>query len=304
MTDDIRKMIERFQVLLAHWGYKSTYSQQGEGLRLSLKGGGRKGEVFFSSENPWRLQLEGFSEKDRLLIEGIHQLLTGYHIYVDGSSMQGQVGYGFLVIKDGELVKEEGGSVTGRISTASHQVGGELWAVQRALTWCQKQGVRAVTIYCDLEAIIYWATGVYQARIPLTQNFKAFLDSCGIEITWRKVEAHSGEPFNERVDVLAKEGAGVGEESVAVDDLSLLEEVSREFSSYLQERGFQVEERGIFNQQCAKLLLHKGEEKLGHFNVYRTKKDPCLPRYHELKEEEVQRQIADLWKEFRRRKER
>lgn len=257
--------------------------------------------VFFSSQHPLP-QLEGLPEEDRCILEKAARLLSGCHIYVDGSFLEGRVGYGYLVIKDGEIITEEGGAVTGQIPTSSHQVGGELWAVQKALTWCQEEGVEAVTIYCDLEATIYWARGDYQARIPLTQNFKAFIDTCDVEISWQKVPAHQGEPFNERADALAKEGARQGKKPGARDGVAHLQELVQEFGCFLEEKGFTVVEKGIFNQQCAKLLLHRDGEKLGHFNVYLTKKNPSLPRYHELKEE-ARQLVEELWEGFISRKE-
>lgn len=249
--------------------------------------------------------MEGFEDREKKRLKDIWDLLWGYHIYVDGSYKEGYVGYGYIVLKDGEKIKEERGLVTERVDSSSHQVGGELNAVQKALLWCQERGIKKVSIHCDLEAIIYWAKGIYKAKIPLTRNFKSFIDSCTIEITWHKVQAHSGEPFNEEVDRLAKEGASLGEEreekrgEEEIDpSLTRLEEMAHRFGQYLIDKGITVEEKGLFNHNCAKLLLHQEERRLGHFNLYSTKKKGLVPRYHEILHEEDREIIAHYWDDF------
>lgn len=255
--------------------------------------------------------MEGFEAKEERRLQTIYDLLFGHHIYVDGSYKEGQVGYGYIVLEDGEKIHEDRGLVTGKIDSSSNQVGGEIMAVQKALLWCQERGVQSVTIHCDLEAMIYWAKGIYKTNIPLTKNFKAFLDTCAIEITWHKVEAHSGEPFNEEVDRLAKEGASLGRETEGIDrederdvnqmgrlSLDTLEEVAHQFAQALRERGYTPEERGLFNKQCAKILLHHEGRRLGHFNLYATKKKGLVPRYHEILKEEDREDLAKYWNIF------
>ncbi|MBK9249883.1 MAG: ribonuclease H [Ignavibacteria bacterium] len=133
----------------------------------------------------------------------------GIEIYVDGSFIDGRVGYGLVIIRNGELVGEFSGSVENEDYTKARQVAGELYAVGKALQWCKIHGELTATIYYDYTGIECWATGKWKAKLPLTQRYTAFVRSSGIKISWQKVAAHTGDFWNERADELAKQGTVV-----------------------------------------------------------------------------------------------
>lgn len=301
--------VNTYRELLSLFGYKSMpeeesqMSQIRERVDLMIEKEDHVGYLSIPSPpRPLPLNVKGFTEEEERTLQAIWELVWGYHIYVDGSSIEGQIGYGYLVLQDGEKIKEEAGAVTGEIFTSSNQVGGELMAVEKALTWCKRMEIERVVIHCDLEATIYWARGEYRTTIPLTRHFKSFIDSCGIEITWKKVESHSGEPFNEEVDRLAKKGASKASTSSTSSTRSLeeLEEKGHRFALFLQEKGLVIEEKGIFNRQSVKLLLKRDGTKLGHFNLYSTKKKGLVPHYHEILKEEDRVELAKDWDLFMR----
>jgi ribonuclease HI len=64
-----------------------------------------------------------------------------------------------------------------------------------------------VTLYFDYQGLESWATGAWRAKLPFTQLYAQTVNTSGITIHWSKVKAHSGNPENEIVDQLAKEGA-------------------------------------------------------------------------------------------------
>ena len=58
-----------------------------------------------------------------------------YHIYVDGSKLNGIVGYGVVILKDGEVIEEINGIVPDCDVQGTNQVAGELYAVRKAIEW-------------------------------------------------------------------------------------------------------------------------------------------------------------------------
>lgn len=129
----------------------------------------------------------------------------GVQIYVDGSYMDGRVGYGAVVLRDGALIA----SLYGRVleDTDLHQVAGELQATMKALDWCVENSVREVQIFYDYEGIAKWATNAWKANKLLTQSYKLYIADCPVKIRWQKVTSHSGNRWNDEADRLAKQGA-------------------------------------------------------------------------------------------------
>ncbi|PRX34770.1 ribonuclease HI [Orenia metallireducens] len=250
-------------------------------------------------------QLEQKSITKRILIvwdcANLSSKPTGeeeYKIYVDGSYLDGNIGYGLVVLKGDKVVDELSGYVSDPDAQDSRQVGGELVATQEAVRWCQQRGIKRVAIYYDLENIKKWATGEYKTNKPLTQNFKDFMDSVNIEINWHKVKAHTGVKWNERADELAKAGAASQESTNNNSLVDELDKKAKEFSDYLQRRGYSVDYKGIYNLQAAKLGLDDGFQNIGHLNIYNTKKLHLVPKYHELRDKFRQDELEKLWQEF------
>lgn len=129
------------------------------------------------------------------------------HAYVDGSFIDGRVGYGAVILEEGEIVAEISGLVDTPDAFNSRQVAGEIRAVLEVLKWCERKGIDKVAIFYDFQNIEKWATGEYRTNTPMTQAYKKAVDQCKISITWVKVESHTGVPMNERADELAKNGA-------------------------------------------------------------------------------------------------
>lgn len=134
-------------------------------------------------------------------------LPSRYQAFVDGSFIEGRIGYGAVILDRGKPVAELFGCVDDPDAFQARQVGGEIRAVIETLEWCKRNGIHEICIFYDFENIEKWAVGAYRTNTPMTQAFKRYVDSCGIRITWYKVESHTGVEFNERADRLAKAGA-------------------------------------------------------------------------------------------------
>lgn len=128
-------------------------------------------------------------------------------IYVDGSWMNGSVGYGYVVLQDSRKVHEESGHIPENHTEGTRQVAGELFAVGKAIEWCKSNHVGDVTIFYDYMGVEMWARGLWKANLSLTQRYRAFVQSSGLNITWKKVKSHTGDKFNDKADSLAKKGA-------------------------------------------------------------------------------------------------
>ena len=150
-----------------------------------------------------------------------------YHAYVDGSFIDGRVGYGAVILEKESIVAELSGAVDTPEAFNSRQVGGEIQAVIEVLDWCKKKNVADIAIFYDFQNIEKWATGAYRTNTPMTQAYKLYIDACKVKITWVKVASHTGVPLNDRADVLAKQGAMRGEKQAIdqqLEQMSLFED--------------------------------------------------------------------------------
>ena len=86
-----------------------------------------------------------------------------YRAYVDGSFIDGMVGYGAVVLDNDTIAAEISGCVDDPEAIGSRQVGGELQAVVEVLEWCKKNSISEIAIFYDFQNIEKWATGKYRA---------------------------------------------------------------------------------------------------------------------------------------------
>jgi ribonuclease HI len=130
---------------------------------------------------------------------------AGYCAYVDGSYINGYVGYGAVILHDGQEVQRLFGPVTAH--TQQRQVVGELAATMQVLKWCEEEAVSHIVIYYDYTGIERWATNRWQANNPATQHYKRTVQASPVHVKWQKVKSHSGDNWNDVADGLAKQAA-------------------------------------------------------------------------------------------------
>ncbi|NLU52003.1 MAG: RimK family alpha-L-glutamate ligase [Clostridiaceae bacterium] len=130
-----------------------------------------------------------------------------YHAYVDGSFIDGCVGFGAVILDNGNIVAELSGAVDSPEAFNARQVGGEIQAVIEVLKWCEKNNIDQIAIFYDFLNIEKWATGEYRTNTQMTKEYKEFVDKSNVSITWVKVESHTGIALNDKADELAKIGA-------------------------------------------------------------------------------------------------
>lgn len=129
-------------------------------------------------------------------------------IYVDGSydSTSGVYGYGFVVIfKDG-TVKEFYGANNDTDTARLRNVAGEMLGAMFAVKYAKNKKCKSVLICHDYLGIERWASGTWKTKNRFTAGYADFMKRNGkqIDISYKKVDAHTGVEYNERADQLAK----------------------------------------------------------------------------------------------------
>lgn len=224
-----------------------------------------------------------------------------HQIYVDGSFLDSSVGYGVVVLENGKVMEELFGSVPAAFVQGTRNVAGELFAARKAIQWCQENSIKTVSIFYDCEGVEKWAIGEWKARQQITQGYAEFIRNCGIHIRWHKVDSHTGNRWNDRADELAKKGAGSSSagSDAAEDSTPELENKAKEFVQFLRDHGYDAELNGVYgNSDCAKIEVSEADKAMGYINIYRTKKIPFLPRYHELRDKSHEDKLDALWQEY------
>ena len=135
----------------------------------------------------------------------------GVVIFVDGSYIKGRYSWGFAAYEDGELIFTQNGTGSSAEAAKLHNVAGEMDAAREAVLWAEAQGMedRGVTICHDYEGIAAWPLKHWQAKLPLTQAYAAFMQPRLGWVRFQKVAGHTGVEGNELADRLAKEALGV-----------------------------------------------------------------------------------------------
>lgn len=131
----------------------------------------------------------------------------GTVIFVDGSYMQERYSWGVAAYEDGQLVAEFNGAGTSKDAAKLRNVAGEMDAARQAVIWAENHGLdeTGVTICHDYEGIAAWPLGHWQAKLPQTQEYAAFMQPRLGWVRFQKVAGHTGVEGNERADRLAKE---------------------------------------------------------------------------------------------------
>lgn len=131
--------------------------------------------------------------------------------YVDGSFNKQTETYGYglvLFTQDGK--EEYKGAKQG--DYASHRnVAGEVLGAVRAMEMAMDRGFDQLIIHYDYAGIRHWALGEWKANTEMTQSYQAFAKKVQsrIKLDFIKVEAHSGDVYNDEADRLAKEACGI-----------------------------------------------------------------------------------------------
>ncbi|MBP3729657.1 MAG: ribonuclease H family protein [Lachnospiraceae bacterium] len=134
-------------------------------------------------------------------------------IYVDGSfrSDTGEYAYGMVVLQEGEEFCFQKKFCDPEMA-AMRNVAGEIRGAAAAMEYAIRQGFQILYLYYDYEGIRKWCSGEWRANRPGTQAYRDYFQEQvrgKLDVRFRKVKAHSHDPFNDQADRLAKEVLGL-----------------------------------------------------------------------------------------------
>jgi len=222
----------------------------------------------------------------------------GLQAYVDGSCLADAVGYGVVILREGEPVAELSGLVEDETLLGMWQVGGELQGVYEAIEWCLADGVAEVSVHYDYAGLEKWATGEWAAQEAATRAYAQFIRDCPLAIRWRKVDSHSGDRWNDRADRLAGAGAQQrrGEEEPAQNPVLDLEEKAKTFVGLLEKNGIAAGYQGIVNGQFARVVV---APQRGYVDLYSSRRRPISrPYLHGFSDLALQERVESLWRSY------
>jgi len=127
--------------------------------------------------------------------------------YVDGSYEHSIKTYAYAGVVFYDDVKDTfSGSGTEEELVAIRNVAGELKAAMYAMRLAKQIGKSKLRIYYDYEGIEKWALKKWKTNSDVTKKYAEYAQKMmsELEIIFIKVQAHSGDKYNEEVDGLAK----------------------------------------------------------------------------------------------------
>ena len=130
------------------------------------------------------------------------------YIYVDGSFMVSKenYSYGFLVVKNDEILYEDNGVGYDKEAIALRNVSGVVEGAMKAIEYAIENGYKDIVLCYDYQGIESWALGTWKRNNRITQNYNEFMQEKFklIKVRFKKIKGHSGNKFNDRADILAK----------------------------------------------------------------------------------------------------
>lgn len=254
----------------------------------------------------WHNVLACWEEAQWLPIEANKDVRVGSRsldIYVDGSFAGETTTYAVVVVQSDQKIWEDLGIVPPTDVEGTRQVAGELMAVLKALEWCKANDIDMTTIHYDYQGIEKWATGGWKAKKTVTQQYRDTVQTSGIQITWHKVDAHTGVKWNEHVDQLARSAAMAlsTQPGPQAEPITELDRTVTAFRVFVQRYDVAATVKRMSNAPTphVQLAVSSGEEAWGYLNFYCSKERPPYPSFHELRPEKKRNRMENLWREFR-----
>ena len=188
----------------------STSTPHGSGV--SSLGLGSKTPSF--RENKEKAELFPAQDGSLTAIEELFQSTkTDCIAYVDGSFEKdsGVYGYGVVFIEKNGNIEEYFDSGREESYQSMRNVSGEILGALKATSLAVEKGYSSIAIFHDYQGIASWAKGEWKCNKEKTIEYREKMLSYQkqIKITFHKVLAHSGDYFNERADLLAKQAVGI-----------------------------------------------------------------------------------------------
>ena len=132
--------------------------------------------------------------------------------YVDGSYNpdENAFSYGCLLVIANEMKTFSEAFYNSEMSSMRN-VAGEIVASTQAMLYCVSNNITELDLYYDYKGIECWCTGEWKTNKVYTQQYKDYYDSIKdiLKVNFKKVKSHSGDKYNDEVDILAKKALGL-----------------------------------------------------------------------------------------------
>jgi ribonuclease H-related protein len=156
-------------------------------------------EEFLGADEPFLRKSQGTYPLDAL------------HCYVDGSYSKDIVNYsyGLVCVSNKEVIHTSNGVGKNQEAISMQQIAGELLGCMNAVLYAKKQGYKKVVLFFDYKGVALHATGFWKRDNKFSEDYyqwmqKFFTTNPDIEVIFCKVDAHTGDDFNELADGFAK----------------------------------------------------------------------------------------------------
>jgi viroplasmin and RNaseH domain-containing protein len=147
--------------------------------------------------------------------------MDGLHCYVDGSYNKELLNYSFglVCVENQKVVHTDKGAGKNKEAVSMQQIGGELLGSMNALLLAKKKGYKKVVLFFDYKGVALHATGYWKRDNKFSEDYyqwmqKFFTSNPDMEVVFCKVDAHTGDDFNELADGLAKLALGITPDNV------------------------------------------------------------------------------------------
>jgi len=191
-------------LLLTSWAETEKYIKGIKGTEFKGFVTKAEAEAYLHESDPLTNKSENSYPQDAL------------HCYVDGSfnSKLSNYSYGLVCVSKGQVLHYEGGIGNNQEAVSMQQIGGELLGAIKALVYAKNNKLKSVVIFHDYKGVCYHAIGYWQRDNKFSEYYyqwmqKFFHANPEMNVTFCKVDAHSGDDFNELADGFAKLALGI-----------------------------------------------------------------------------------------------
>ncbi|MCY6484544.1 ribonuclease H family protein [Clostridium aestuarii] len=159
---------------------------------------------------------EYFNKGNGFLKKGVDEYpLDKIQFYVDGSYNQATERYSYAVVavKDEIVIHIENGAAKDNNNKSIRQIAGELEGAIKSLNYAVENKLNDIVLLHDYVGVCYHATGFWERKEESSkkyyEEFNKLIKDNKIEVTFVKVDSHTGDLFNELVDEFAKDAIGI-----------------------------------------------------------------------------------------------
>jgi len=138
------------------------------------------------------------------------------YCFVDGSFNKNipNYSYGLVCVMNEQVIHMANGMGNNPTAIEMQQIGGELLGAMTALVFAKKQGFNKVVVLHDYQGVANHALGTWKRQNAFSETYHQWMQKYmnsnkDIKVHFIKVDAHTGDDFNEIADGLAKLAVGI-----------------------------------------------------------------------------------------------